>query len=218
MLYDDTSPEDTLVPEDTVAVEPEPKRLDPLAELAAEARTGDRAALRRLLAALGPRLLCVVRGVLGAGHPELEDTLQDSMLAVARALESFRGEGEVEGYAVRITLREAIRARRKHRSRAALLEDLDSVSEPAGENAPQAEAALARRRAELLRQLLEQLPEEQSETLVLRAILGMSLEETASLTGVPENTVRSRVRLAREALRQRIEADPVLSETLEVST
>jgi RNA polymerase sigma-70 factor (ECF subfamily) len=46
-------------------------------------------------------------------------------------------------------------------------------------------------------------------------VLGWSLEEVASATGVPVNTVRSRVRLAKEALRRRIEALPHLAVELE---
>jgi DNA-directed RNA polymerase specialized sigma24 family protein len=74
---------------------------------------------------------------------------------------------------------------------------------------------LARRRHALLHGLLDSLPEAQAETLALRIVLGFSLEETAAPTAVPLNTVRSRVRLAREALRARIEADPALLELLE---
>lgn len=205
-----------MVPEDTTAVERAPARVDPLAELARAAQAGDRAALRRLLQALGPRLLRVVRGVLGGRHPELEDTLQEALVLVVRALDSFRGDGEVEGYAVRITLRAAIAARRKHRTRTSPLDEIESAPESATSDAPQADEVLATRRRALLRSLLDSLPEAQAETLVARSILGLSLEETAKLTGVPENTVRSRMRLAKEALRERIEADPVLSETLEI--
>ena len=71
---------------------------------------------------------------------------------------------------------------------------------------------LATRRRELLRELLEELPEEQAEALTLRVIMGWSLEEVASASGAPVNTVRSRVRLAKEALRARIEAKPALAE------
>jgi RNA polymerase sigma-70 factor (ECF subfamily) len=46
-------------------------------------------------------------------------------------------------------------------------------------------------------------------------MLSWSLEEVASATGAPVNTVRSRVRLAKEALRKRIEADPSLTDDLE---
>jgi len=52
--------------------------------------------------------------------------------------------------------------------------------------------------------------------LALRVMLGWSLEDVAQATGAPLNTVRSRVRLAKEALRRRIEADPSLADRLEV--
>jgi RNA polymerase sigma-70 factor (ECF subfamily) len=40
------------------------------------------------------------------------------------------------------------------------------------------------------------------------------MQEVADATGAPINTVRSRVRLAKEALRRRIEEDPTLAELL----
>jgi RNA polymerase sigma factor (sigma-70 family) len=74
------------------------------------------------------------------------------------------------------------------------------------------EDAFGGRRRELLRELLEDLPEEQAEALTLRVVMGWSLEEVAQASGAPVNTVRSRVRLAKEALRARIEAQPALAE------
>ena len=38
------------------------------------------------------KLLRVVRGVLGTGHPDVEDVLQESMAAVHRALPTLNGE------------------------------------------------------------------------------------------------------------------------------
>lgn len=176
--------------------------------------------MRALLERLGPRLLGVVRGVLGSRHPDLEDVFQDALLALVRALDAFRGDGEVEGYAVRITLRAAIAARKRQRAlgQRVVPSDEGGFDEPASDEPPLTEQALSTRQRAILRSLLDTLPEAQSEALVLRAILGMSLQETAAAAGVPENTVRSRMRLAREALRRRIEADPVLAELLEIPT
>ena len=75
--------------------------------------------------------------------------------------------------------------------------------------------AAARRRA-LVRRLLDELPEEQAEALALRVALGWSLKEIAETTGTPLNTVRSRMRLAKEALRRRIGNDPDLADELGV--
>ena len=46
-------------------------------------------------------------------------------------------------------------------------------------------------------------------------MIGWSLAEMAEATGAPLNTVRSRLRLGKEALRRRIEGDPALAEELE---
>ena len=75
---------------------------------------------------------------------------------------------------------------------------------------------MSARRKALLRTLLDELPDVQAETLALRIVLGHSLAEVAEATDAPVNTVRSRLRLATEALRKRIEEDPLLSHTLEV--
>ena len=61
-----------------------------------------------------------------------------------------------------------------------------------------------------------EIPEEQAEALGLRIMLGWSLEEVAQAAGAPLNTIRSRLRLAKEALRKRIEAAPELYAALEV--
>jgi RNA polymerase sigma-70 factor (ECF subfamily) len=64
--------------------------------------------------------------------------------------------------------------------------------------------------------MLAELPAGQGETLALRVVLGSSIKEIAEATQVPVNTVRSRLRLAKEALRKRIEEDPTLAAELEV--
>ena len=71
---------------------------------------------------------------------------------------------------------------------------------------------LARRR--LLSQLLAEIPEEQASALAQRVLLGLTLEEVAHESGAPFNTVRSRIRMAREALQSRLRARPDLLEEL----
>ena len=74
------------------------------------------------------------------------------------------------------------------------------------------------RRKRIVRDLLGVIPPEQAEALALRVALGWTLEEIASASDTPLNTVRSRLRLAKEALRRRIEADPSLRDELEVKS
>lgn len=184
---------------------------DPSTVLAFAAIAGDTDALEALLRDLAPSLLAVVRAVLGAGHPDLDDALQESLMAVVDALPAFEGRSTIGRYASRIALRLCLERRKRaqrYRAHHALVEEIDAlgvIGEDDGD---------AARRREALRGLLEQLPEVQAETLALRVCLGLSLEEVAEVTGAPLNTVRSRVRLARETLRARIEADPALAELL----
>jgi RNA polymerase sigma factor (sigma-70 family) len=186
---------------------------DGLRACAVAAAAGDPAAVRHVVGSVAPSVYRVVRAVLGTSGALAEDVTQDALLAIVRALGSFRGECGFLHYACHIATRVAVTARRA-RAAEAHVEPLDAEDVPdlpvTGDD-PEA----PRRRA-LLRVLLDELPEAQAETLALRVMLGYSLLEVAEATGAPLNTVRSRLRLAKEALRSRIEQDPVLAEMLEV--
>jgi len=187
-------------------------------ELATRASSGDLAATQDFLAYVWPTLTRVAAGVLGARHAELDDAVQQSMIALVRALPAFRGECHPAGYASRITLRVALRVRRNFKrdiNRREALEQLSAGNEESAAAAGPGQEPLGSRRRELLRELLEDLPEEQAEALTLRVVMGWSLDEVARASGAPVNTVRSRVRLAKEALRARIEAHPALAELRE---
>lgn len=153
------------------------------------------------------------------GSTDIDDLLQESMIALTTALRGFRGESSVERYATRVAVRTALSLRRRARERKSLFEEHVRESEPLedGAAATAAEEARAQRRRELFRELLAELPEPQAEAFAMRVVLEHSLEEVAETTGAPVNTIRSRIRLAREALRARIEADPKLQRLLEVS-
>jgi RNA polymerase sigma-70 factor (ECF subfamily) len=58
----------------------------------------------------------------------------------------------------------------------------------------------------LLRRLIEALPEELRQPLVLSAIEEMTSREVAVTMGIPEGTVRTRVMRARAELKRRFEA------------
>lgn len=159
-----------------------------------------------VLRSVAPRLLRVCRGVLGGG-PDAEDAAQESLVALVQALPGFRGESSVETFATRIALRTAWRARQRRTERIRRTAPIDEVdtgdsagADPAA-SSPAAELRLA------VWSLLEVLPTPQAEALVMRFVLGCSLQEIAETSNVPLNTVRSRIRLAREALLRRLGHD-----------
>jgi RNA polymerase sigma factor (sigma-70 family) len=192
------------------------EQTDPLRVLAFQAAKGDRHAERTLLIALGPSVLRAVRSVLGADHPDVEDVLQQAMVGVHLALQSFRAECSVRHFASRIAAQTALNARRRAGYRTRHTPNLppETLAEvPCSEDSPAESLAASRRRA-TLRQLLCELPDVQAEVLALHTMLGYSVGETAAAVGAPVNTVRSRLRSALAALRARVEGDCALLDAI----
>jgi len=195
---------------------PEAKRRvgsDPLLALARAAKAGDAVALRTLVVSITPALLRAARGVLGALHQDVEDVAQEAALGFARALSDYREDCSVLHYATRVGVLSALAHRRRLRVRGeGLHQELDADA-PSTCESP-ADALLGAHRRRVLRQLCDELPPPQTEALLLHCMLGMSVEEVATASGAPHNTIKSRLRLAKEALKNRIEADTTLRELL----
>jgi RNA polymerase sigma-70 factor (ECF subfamily) len=166
---------------------------------------------------LGPSALRVVRSIMGVGHSEIDDILQESLAAVYLALPSFRGDSTVTHFACRIVVQISMNARRRagYRSRLTPSFAPEDLAELARTEGSPAEALSAARRRATLRQLLCDLPPAQAEVLALHTMLGYSIEETAATTGAAVNTVRSRLRNALAALRKRFLADDALLELVQ---
>jgi RNA polymerase sigma-70 factor (ECF subfamily) len=148
----------------------------------------------------------------------VEDVAQEAALVVLNALPGFRGESSVVRFSTQTAILVAMNARRKRAAAkrgggltalAAGLDELEALA--AGP-----EEQLARRRAAgAVRALLLSLPAAQAEALGLHCIGGCSLAEIALATGAPLQTVKSRLRLARQALRELLDGKPALLEILE---
>jgi RNA polymerase sigma-70 factor (ECF subfamily) len=192
-----------------------PTRTD-LLRLAREVAAGRTCAVDPLLRAVAPHVLRVVRAVLGPAHAEAEDIVQDSLLGFLRALGGFRGESSVTHFAARIAFRHALESRRRSKNVGVWLSEYQRMTETRASSPPSPPEVLAmdRRRA-VLAEMLVHLPKPQAEALLLRAVVGLSVSEIAQDAGCAEETIRSRLRLAKNALRARIDADARIRESLE---
>jgi len=189
-----------------------------LADLARRASGGDRRAAHALLLRVGPSMLRAVRRVLVRRTEEVEDVVQEAMQALIDALPGFRGQCTVLHFAWRVAVLTALANRRRLDLRAQWVAGAGEPTEPAAEGPSPVEAALLRSRREALSALLDQLPPDQAEVLVLHAAYGFTIEELAGAVGRPIETIRSRLRLAKRALRDRIEARPELADVLRVTS
>jgi len=179
-----------------------------MALLVRAAQAGDLAALDAVIAVLTPTVLHVLRALLGTERRDVEAMTRDVLVSIVTALPDWRGECTLLHFATRIAARRAVAAappaQRSFLGRLLLF----WRGRSRWASAATWEQAAADRRRELLRTFFGELPEVQGEAMVLRLALGYSLREIALISTTPVAVVRSRLRLAKEALRARIEADP----------
>jgi len=193
-------------------------RRDELAGLVDAIARGDANALRTFLSAIVPPLLRVVRSVLGPEHPDLEDIAYEAAYAVVNGLPTFRGEGTVLHYACRLTVLSAMNVRRRDAAQKRALVrtpiDVDNVELDAPNPEQSAQASSL---APIVRELLATLPDTLAEALALHVVLGYTVAEIAQAASLPVETVRSRLRLAKQALRKRVLNNPKLREAVDAS-
>jgi RNA polymerase sigma-70 factor (ECF subfamily) len=132
---------------------------------------------------------------------DAEDVVQEAFLKLYRT-GAWRGMNEEKAYLARVAGRIAVERLPKRDSLGAEYE-MDSLA--SGERSPEARAVDGDERA-LLRWLIDRLPEELRQVLVLSAIEEMSSPEVAVVMEIPEGTVRTRVMRAKAELRRRFEA------------
>jgi RNA polymerase sigma-70 factor (ECF subfamily) len=190
---------------------------DDLAELAEAALGGEPRAVRTFVIAIGPALMWVARRMLGRDHPEVEDLVQEAAVNVLDALPRYRGQCSVLHFARRVAVLTAMNARRREAAtKRPRLEAVSRSVEQLPTTDPGPEEAIARQTAtQGVRELLATLPEPQAEALAMHCVLGFTTTEMANAAGVSVETIRSRLRLAKQALRKRMRGDPTLQEIVE---
>lgn len=130
-----------------------------------------------------------------------EDALQEALLHAFNHARSYRREGSVRGWLVRIVLNACRDAQRWHgRRRADPLPEqpLAATRDRAGD--PH-RALVRREQARLLEEALGRLVPAQRVALLLHAAHGFEYVEIAAVTGVAMGTVKSRIHRGRLALR-----------------
>lgn len=162
-----------------------------LNRLAGLASSGDRPALESLLARIRPMVVQYCRARIGLGTlgtQSAEDIAQDTLFAVVGALERWRPEKRVMSFVYGIASNKVVDAyRAAGRDRSVPTEVVPD--EPDVEHGPE-QAALHGGMVAELRELLDELPEQHREILVLRVALGMTAVETAAAVGSTSGAVR----------------------------
>jgi RNA polymerase sigma-70 factor (ECF subfamily) len=138
-----------------------------------------------------------------------EDLAQETLLRVYNEAWDYLPQGRFRGWLYRIARNLLIDALRRRPydalsgSRRAL--DPDTVlAQVASRNVPPAQRASGREIVALVEEMLLALPESQRTAFVLHHHGGLSLAEVAEVTETTVSTAKSRLRLAREKLRDKL--------------
>lgn len=167
------------------------------AQLVRRVAGGDRRAFDELYRRTSPWLLARLRRRC-ADEDVVADVMQETYLAVWRAAGSFTTDGSAVGWLWTIAAHRLVDAfRRRARQADVPAVQLAETVAPAAE-----EEVLAGRVGQELERALLELPPEARQVLRAMVLDGLSVRETSVLLGVPENTVKSRARRARIALRE----------------
>jgi RNA polymerase sigma factor (sigma-70 family) len=176
------------------------------AELLARMRAGDIAVLDQLTRCYGQRLIAV-----GRRHcaDRAEDAVQDAMVSAGENLQSFRGDGSLEGWLVRLVTNACHRMRRGQKnnaSRHASLDDLpeiDLTPSGAAQQSPEVRA-LQGEWAQALGDALLALDPTDRLILMLSDAEDWRGPEIAAELGLSHDAVRARLSRLRRRLRARL--------------
>ncbi|MFM0339871.1 sigma-70 family RNA polymerase sigma factor [Paraburkholderia fungorum] len=160
---------------------------------------GDAVAYRRFLSELSTHLRGFLRRRLHSQPGDVEDLVQEVLLAVHNGRQTYRPDEPLTAWVhaiARYKLTDYFRARSRHD---ALNDPFDDAFELLA--APDLEPAQAKRD---LGKLLEQLPDRQRLPIVHVKLEGLSVSETARMTGLSESAVKIGVHRGLKALAAKI--------------
>ena len=208
-----------LPPGSTVSVEHEGaaavrlERLDEDQRVVDAVLGGDRDAFRAIVEREAGTMIAACARILG-DRAEAEDAAQEAFVIAYRSLATWRGEGPLGGWLVRIAVRIALRrasGRRvvawiDPRPGAGATDEASPFARPSASSDP-AVLALHTERDAVLRRAVGALDDPYREVVALRFFGDRSLAEIADLTGRPLGTVKTHLHRGLARLRQAVEGE-----------
>ena len=171
-------------------------------------RRGEARAQTELIEHLLPHLRAVANALLGASA-DADDAVQIGLMRVLEGLSTWRGDASLHRWARKVAAHACLRLSEQNRRHARVVASETDVSDLA---APRADGGFRDALSRPVAEYLDRLPPAQREAIVLRHALDHSVSEISELTGVPVDTVKSRLLFGRRALRKLIRRDENVGE------
>jgi RNA polymerase sigma-70 factor, ECF subfamily len=167
-----------------------------------QAEAATRELFEQHLAECGPLAFRVARGVL-RNTADAEDVAQEALLRAYRRFRHLRERDRFRAWLVRIAFRLAL-DRVRSAKRREMREAMWARPERKAPVASAEDLAVRSQFEEQLERALDELPERLRLVLLLSAMQEHTLEEVASMLGVPSGTVKSRLFVARKKLAEKL--------------
>jgi len=169
--------------------------------LVALLRSGDIAAIDRMARCYGERLRSAARRQC-RNADDAQDAVQDALLIAWHARDSYRGDGRLDGWMVRLVATACNRMRRGRKNDPArhVTDQELSAQDPSPE-----QASFREELARALGQALTELSDEDRVLLLLADAHGWKGPELAKKLGLTPGAVRTRLSRARARVREHLE-------------
>lgn len=180
--------------------------------LLASLRQGQAHAFEKLMRRYNRLLFRAARGIVH-DDAEAQDAVQEGWLSAFQALGSFRGQSSLGTWLTRIVINQALSQQRKLGrlvlwSEEHLDEDDEMPPNIQPDSASSPEEELSRRQVrERLQQAVGVLPPAYRSVFILRAVEGMSVQETSRTLQISQDVVKTRFLRARALLRAGLQAN-----------
>jgi len=179
-------------------------------------KDGDICAFDELVTRFQKRVYNFAYGIAG-NYDDANDVAQEAFVRVFNSIATFRGDANFTTWIYRIVTNVYLDERKKAKShRQTSLDeyiDLDenSVSRQIEDESPLPdEVAENKERNQAVRAAINSLPDYQRIIMTLYHLHDRSYEEIADVLNLPIGTVKSRLNRARQALKEKLAADPEL--------
>ena len=176
--------------------------------LVERSRGGDQAAFRELVVLHQDRAYGLALRITRS-PADAEEVAQDAFVRAWLALARFRGESSFATWLHRIVARRALdrlSQLKARRGREVEVDEAESLPDPVAPR-PAAGDLGAATRGRRLERLVMELPAAQRMAVTLYYYEDKSVEQVATILGMPENTVKTHLSRARTALRAALEQD-----------
>jgi RNA polymerase sigma-70 factor (ECF subfamily) len=132
---------------------------------------------------------------------EAEDIVQDTMIKVWNRREQWEQIESIEAFCMTICRNLALDKTKQVANQTAQIEESHEPADRSYASNPE-EQAVQRDRINLIRRLIEQLPEKQRTCMQLRDVEGKSYKEIAQVMDISEQQVKINIFRARQTIRQ----------------